>query len=131
MNPREEDVDALARAIDRIVFADSTAGGAALERQAAATALISYLNDSFPRMAATMARRERLQRRISRALGIPRAPSNASLIRLEAEMNRRLGNLDPRWAPVVGGTALVLLGVVGLAVWRQRGGVKPAIAGAR
>ena len=48
-----------------------------------------------------------------------------------AEMNRRLGNLDPRWTPVVGGAALVLLGFVGLAVWRQRGAVKPAIAAFR
>jgi MYXO-CTERM domain-containing protein len=47
------------------------------------------------------------------------------------EMNRRLGNLDPRWTPVVGGAALVLLGVVGFAVWRQRGSVKPAIASLR
>lgn len=131
MNPREEEVDALARTIDRIVFAESGGAGHASEQQTGATALISYLNDSFPRVVAAIARRERLERRISRALGIPRGPSNASLVRLEAEMNRRLGNFDPRWAPVVGGTALVLLGVVGLAVWRQRGGVRPAMVSPR
>jgi hypothetical protein len=46
-------------------------------------------------------------------------------------MNRRLANVDPRWRPFVGGAALVLLGVVGVAVWRQRGGIKPAIVPVR
>ena len=32
---------------------------------------------------------------------------------------------------LVGGAALVLLGFVGLKVWRQRGAVKPAIAAFR
>jgi hypothetical protein len=76
-------------------------------------------------------RRERLQRRLTRALRIPNAPAPAGWLRLEAEMNRRIGNLDPRWTPVVGGAALVLLGVVGIAFWRQRGSVKPAIASLR
>jgi hypothetical protein len=76
-------------------------------------------------------RRDRLQRRLTRALGIPSAQTPTGWVRLEAEMNRRLGNLDPRWTPVVGGAALVLLGVVGIAVWRQRGSVKPAIASLR
>jgi len=109
MNPRPEDVDALARAIDRVVFAE-TGGIRAAETQSASLALISYLNDSFPRVAVAGGRRERLQRRLIRA-----------------EVNRRLGNLDPRWTPVVGGAALVILGVVGFAVWRR----KPAIASLR
>ena len=130
MNPRPEDVDALARAIDRVVFAE-TGGTRATETQSASLALISYLNDSFPRVAVVAGRRDRLQRRLMRALGIAGAPTPASWVRLEAEMNRRLGNLDPRWTPVVGGAALVLLGVLGFAVWRQRGAVKPAIAALR
>ena len=130
MNPRPEDVDALARAIDRVVFAE-TGGPRVPETQSASLALISYLNDSFPRVAVAAGRRDRLQRRIIRALRIPNSPASPGWVRLEAEMNRRLGNLDPRWTPVVGGAALVLLGVVGFAVWRQRGAVKPAIASLR
>jgi hypothetical protein len=130
MNPRPEDVDALARAIDRVVFAE-TGGPRRPETQSASLALISYLNDSFPRVGVAVGRRERLQRRLTRALRIPNAPAPAGWLRLEAEMNRRIGNLDPRWTPVVGGAALVLLGVVGIAFWRQRGSVKPAIASLR
>jgi hypothetical protein len=126
MNPRPEDVDALARAIDRVVFAE-TGGTRATETQSASLAIISYLNDSFPRVAVAGGRRERLQRRLIRALGIPSEPAASGWLRLEAEMNRRLGNLDPRWTPVVGGAALVILGVVGFAVWRR----KPAIASLR
>jgi hypothetical protein len=126
MNPRPEDVDALARAIDRVVFAE-TGGTRAAETQSASLALISYLNDSFPRVTVAGGRRERLQRRLIRALGIPSDPAPTGWVRLEAEMNRRLGNLDPRWTPVVGGAALVILGVVGFAVWRR----KPAIASLR
>ena len=130
MNPRSEDVDALARAIDRVVFAE-TGGPRRPETQSASLALISYLNDSFPRIAVAAGRRERLQRRMIRALRIPGTPASPGWLRLEAEMNRRIGNLDPRWTPVVGGAALVLLGVVGFAFWRQRGSVKPAIASLR
>jgi hypothetical protein len=130
MNPRQEEVDALARAIDRVVFAQP-GGAPASDAQSASLALISYLNDSFPRVALAAGRRDRLQRRLLRALGIPHAPAPTGWLRLEVEMNRRLGNLDPRWTPVVGGAALVLLGVVGIAVWRQRGSVKPAIASLR
>jgi hypothetical protein len=130
MNPRPDDVDALARAIDRVVFAQPADDGAS-DPQAASLALISYLNDSFPRVTPAAPRRDRLQRRLIRALGIPSSPAPAGWVRLEAEMNRRLGNLDPRWTPVVGGAALVLLGFVGLAVWRQRGAAKPAIAALR
>jgi len=126
MNPRPEDVDALARAIDRVVFAE-TGGTRAADTPSASLALISYLNDSFPRVAVAGGRRERLQRRLIRALGIPSDPAPTGWVRLEAEMNRRLGNLDPRWTPVVGGAALVILGVVGFAVWRR----KPAIASLR
>lgn len=130
MNPRPEDVEALARAIDRVVFAETGASGAA-ETQSASLALISYLNDSFPRVAVGASRRERLQRRMIRALRIPSGAASPGWVRLEAEMNRRIANLDPRWTPVVGGAALVLLGVVGLAFWRQRGSAKPAIASLR
>jgi len=130
MNPRPDDIDGLARAIDRVVFAQAGGDGAP-DAQSASLALISYLNDSFPRVSLAAARRDRLQRRLIRALGIPANPAPTGWVRLEAEMNRRLGNLDPRWTPVVGGAALVLLGVVGLAVWRQRGAVKPAIAALR
>jgi hypothetical protein len=129
MNPRPEDIDALAKAIDRVVFADSGAAGP--EVPSASLALVSHLNDSFPRMTIASARRDRVQRRVMRALGIPASPSPAGWVRLESEMNRRLGNLDPKWTPVVGGAALVLLGVVGFAVWRQRCAVKPATASVR
>ncbi len=130
MNARPDDVDALARAIDRVVFAQP-AGDGAPDAQSASLALISYLNDSFPRVTLVAARRDRLQRRLIRALRIPASPAPTGWVRLEAEMNRRLGNLDPRWTPVMGGAALVLLGFVGLKVWRQRGAVKPAIASLR
>jgi hypothetical protein len=129
VNPRPEEVEALARAIDRIVFPDSRLGGAA-DAPADAAGLISYLNDSFPRMAAIAARRDRLERRIARALGLPRPSSEAGRRRTEAEWNRRLAGLDPRWGPVVGGTALLLLGVLGFAAWR-RGAIKPAASTAR
>ena len=127
MNPRQDDVDALARAIDRVVFHE-TATGVEPQVPSASLTLISYLNDSFPRIALIGGRRERVQRRLIRALHIPPEPGGWS--RLEAEMNRRLSQLDPRWTPVVGGAALVLLGVVGVAVWR-RGSTKPAIASFR
>lgn len=130
MNPRPDEVDALARAIDRVVFAE-TGGVPGREGQPAWLALVSYLNDSFPRMTVAAGRRARLKRRVMRALGIQTTSSPAGWVRLEAEMNRRLSNLDPRWTPVVGGAALVLLGVIGIAVWRQRGSVKPAIASLR
>jgi hypothetical protein len=92
--------------------------------------MISYLNDSFPRVAPPTGRRDRLQRRLIRALGIP-PPAPAGWGKVEAELNRRLGNLDPRWTPVVGGAALLILGVVGVAFWRQRGAIKPAAASLR
>ena len=130
MNPQPEDVESLARAIDRVVFAE-TGGTPVGDSQSVSLALISYLNDSFPRVAVAGGRRDRLQRRLLRALGIPSGPAPTGWVRLEAEMNRRLGNLDPRWTPVVGGAALVLIGVLGIAVWRQRGWVKPAIAAIR
>lgn len=129
MTPGQDDVESLARAIDRVVFHE--AGGAlGPEASAGSLAMISYLNDSFPRVAPASGRRDRLQRRLIRALGIPR-PSPAGWGRVEAELNRRLGNLDPRWTPVVGGAALLVLGVVGLAFWRQRGAIRPATAALR
>lgn len=129
MNPRQEDIDALAGAIDRVVFHEP--GGISGSAQPPAMQLISHLNDSFPRMTVQGSRRDRLQRRLIRALGIPSTEPVGNLARLEAEMNRRLAAVDPRWRPVVGGAALVLLGVVGVAVWRQRTAIKPAIAAVR
>lgn len=126
MNPRQEDVEALAAAIDRVVFHE--AGASAEATPPGAMALISHLNDSFPRVTIPGGRRERLQRRLVRALHLPAAEPAGSLARIEAEMNRRLASVDPRWRPLVGGAALVLLGVVGVAVWRQRSAIKPAIA---
>jgi hypothetical protein len=128
MNPRPDDVEAVARAIDRVVFAQPVGAHA---DDPASLAVISYLNDSFPRVAVAAGRRDRLQRRMMRALRIPAGPPAVRWIRLEAEVNRRLGNLDPRWTPVVGGAALVLIGVLGFAVWRQRGTEKAAIAAFR
>ncbi len=127
MNPRPDDVEALASAIDRVVFAQAGRAEQAADQQSAA-ALISHLYESFPRVAPTPARRARLERRIIRALGIPSGSTNPAFLRLEAEMNRRLRGVNPRWTPVLGGAALVLLGVVGFAYWRQRSSVKPAIA---
>jgi hypothetical protein len=127
MNPRQEEIDGLAAAIDRVVFHEPEATGAA---RPAAMALISHLNDSFPRMTVHGSRRERLQRRMIRTLGVPSGESASSLARLEAEMNRRLAAVDPRWRPFMGGAALVLIGVVGVAMWRQRSTVKPAAAAA-
>ena len=129
MTPRTDDVEGLNRAIDRLVFHERQA--AQPDVSSASLALISYLNDSFPRVAIVGGRRDRVQRRLIRALGIPEAHPAAGWSRLEAEMNRRLGSFDSRWTPVVGGAALVLLGVLGVAVWRQRGAVKPVIASIR
>jgi hypothetical protein len=129
MNPRQEEVEGLAKAIDRLVFHESSRSIA--ELSPASLSVISYLNDSFPRITLPAGRRHRIQRRLSRALHIAPAEPAGNLARIEAEMNRRLANVDPRWRPFVGGAALVLLGVVGVAVWRQRGGIKPAIVPVR
>lgn len=127
MNQRPEDVEALVRAIDRVVFPETRGVAQARDRQPMGN-LISYLNESFPLVSPTAARRQRIERRIMRALGIPPVPADPTWLRLEAEMNRRLRGMNPRWTPVLGGAALVLLGVVGLAFWRQRAAVKPAVA---
>ena len=119
MTQRTDDVDALARAIDRVVFAE-TDPVAGREPLSAAGSLVSYLNDTFPRLTVAAGRRDRLQQRIMRALGIPRTPTPSGWVRLEQVMNRRISSLDPKWTPVVGGAALVIIGVVGFAVWRQR-----------
>ena|SRR2546421_1610270 len=126
MNPRQDDLESVARAIDRLVFHDGAQAG---DHQAsdASLALISYLNDSFPRMAVASSRRDRLQRRLIRSLRIPRAQAPTGWGRVEAELNQRLSHVDPRWTPLVGGAALVLLGVLGVAVWRQRAAIKPAV----
>ena len=124
MNPRLDDIEALAHAIDRLVFLEPGGPKAAPERQTAALALISYLNESFPRVTLPASRRERVQRRLMRELGIPLPPSNAPWGRLEEEMNRRLHAVDPRWRPVVGGAAILLIGVLGFAYLRQRSAVK-------
>jgi len=81
MNPRAEDVDALARAIDRVVFAE-TGGTHDAESQSASLAVISYLNDSFPRVAVAAGRRERLQRAASfrSSRGLRTWPRRAALL---------------------------------------------------
>ena len=126
MTPSPDDIEALARAIDRIVFSETRS--AAQTQAPAMSGLISYLNESFPRVSPTAARHQRIERRILRGLGIPAGPASPGWLRLEAEMNRRLRNMNPRWTPVLGGAAIVLLGVVGFAYWRQRTGDKPAVA---
>jgi hypothetical protein len=126
MTPRSDDVEALARVIDRVVFAETDAA-AGRESPSGAIALVSYLNDTFPRLTVPAGRRDRLQHRVMRALGIPRTPTPSGWVRLEQEMNRRISSLDPRWTPVVGGAALVIIGVVGFAVWRQRSSAPSAV----
>jgi hypothetical protein len=125
MTPKPEEIEALANAIDRVVFPEPRLDTVTPERQTVALALISHLNESFPHVSVPAARRSRVQRRIIRQLGIPAAVQNPTWLRLEQEMNRRLQGLDPRWTPVVGGAVLVLLGVIGVAYWRQRSSIKP------
>ncbi len=127
MNPRPDEVDALAQAIDRLVFPDLRRGTAPPVAPPAAAELISYLNDSFPRVALPTARRERVQRQLIRALRIPAGATPRGWERLEWAMNRRLP-LDSPWTPVVGGAALVVLGVLGVAYWRQRSALKAVAA---
>ena len=128
MTPRLDDIEALARAIDRVVFPVTRDRADRPEAQSAALALVNYLNESFPRQVPTAARRERIRRRLLRALGLTAV---SPVGRLEEEVNRRLRNLDPRWPQVVGGAAIVLLGVLGVAVWRQRAGERGIAALAR
>jgi hypothetical protein len=124
VNPLLDDIEALARAIDRVVFPRALDPAAEPEPQTAALALISYLNESFPRVTLPQHRRERVLRRLMRELAIPAPPSNAPWGRLEEEVNRRLRAVDPRWRPVMGGAAIVLIGVLGIAYLRQRSTVK-------
>jgi hypothetical protein len=128
VNPRLDDVERLNQAIDRIVFAQAFQPGAEPQSQTAALALISYLNESFPRVTLSQHRRGKVMRRLMRALAIPMPPSSAPWSRLEEEMNRRLRVVDPRWRPVVGGAAIVLIGVLGLAYLRQRSAVRGVAA---
>ena len=128
MSSRPDDVDGLARAIDRIVFSETRSAAQTQAQAPDMSGLISYLNESFPRVSPTAARHQRIERRILRALGIPAGPPSPGWLRLEAEMNRRLRSVNPRWTPVLGGAAIVLLGVVGFAYWRQRTGDRPAVA---
>ncbi len=130
MNLRMEDVEAFARALDRILFREpSDSGPVPAGGHNVALALASYLNDSFPRVALPQDRRERLQRRLMRRLGIPMSPSPSAWQRLETEMNRRLSGVDRRWTRLAGPAALVLLGLVGVAYWRQRSAIKAVPAG--
>lgn len=127
MNPRPDEVEALAQAIDRVLFPDLRHGPAPAAPRSAAVELVSYLNDSFPRVALPAARRERVQRQLIRTLRIPSGAAPRGWERLEWAMNRRIP-LDSPWTPVVGGAALVLLGVLGVAYWRQRSAVKAVAA---
>jgi hypothetical protein len=117
VTPRLDDIEALARAIDRVVFPGARDRDQHPGRQTASLAMVNYLNESFPRHLPAASRRDRIRRRLLRTLGIT---GGSPVGRLEDEVNRRLRNLDPRWTQVVGGAAIVLLGVLGVAVWRQR-----------
>jgi len=122
-----EEVESVARAIDRLVFHDRT--GAQLSEPPSAVAdLVSRLNDSFPLVPLPPERRERALRRLLRDLAIPSGASPSAWERLEFEMNRRFKSLDPRWVRVAGTAALVVLGLAGIAYWRQRSTVKPVPA---
>ena len=123
MNPRLDEVEELVQAIDRVVFPELRRGTPAAGQPSAAAELASYLNDSFPRVAPATARRERIQRQLIRALRLPAGPTPRGWERLEWAMNRRIP-LDSPWTPVVGGAALVLIGVLGVAYWRQRAALK-------
>lgn len=127
MNPRLDEVDALAQAIDRLLFPELRRGTPPAASQSAAVELASYLNDSFPRVALPPARRERVQRQLIRALRIPPGATPRGWERLEWAMNRHIP-LDSPWTPVVGGAALVVLGVLGVAYWRQRSALKAVAA---
>lgn len=127
MNPRLDAVDALAQAIDRLLFPELRRGAAPPAPRSAAVEVVSYLNDSFPRVTLPAARRERVQRQLIRALRIPPGATPRGWERLEWVMNRRIP-LDSPWTPVVGGAALVLLGVLGVAYWRQRAMMKGVAA---
>ena len=129
MTPRPDEVDALAQAIDRLLFPELRRSSAPTLASPAEAELISYLNDSFPRVALPTARRERVQRQLIRALRIPSGATPRSWERLEWAMNRRIP-LDSPWTPVVGGAALVVLGVLGVAYWRQRSALKGVAAAA-
>jgi hypothetical protein len=133
MSPRLDDIERLIALIDRVVFAQPSQRDAALspEPQGATLALVSYLNEMFPQVALPAGRRARIQRKLMRAMGIPAEPNPAPWGRLEDEMNRRLRAIDPRWRPVMGGAAIVLLGVLGIAYWRQRSGERGIAAFAR
>jgi hypothetical protein len=133
MSPRLDDIERLIALIDRIVFAQPSERDALLgpEPQGATLALVSYLNEMFPRVALPAGRRARIQRRLMRTMGIPAEPSLAPWGRFEDEMNRRLRAIDPRWRPVMGGAAIVLLGVLGIAYWRQRSAERGIAAFAR
>lgn len=128
MNPRLDAVEGLVQAIDRLLFPELRREIAPVASRSADLELVSYLNDSFPRVTLPAGRRERIQRQLIRALHIPPGATPHGWERLEWAMNRRLP-LDSPWTPVVGGAALVLLGVLGVAYWRQRAALK-AIAAA-
>lgn len=128
MNPRLDAVEAMVQAIDRLLFPELRRGAVPATARSADLELISYLNDSFPRVALPAGRRERVQRQLIRALRIPPGAAPRGWERLEWEMNRRLP-LNSPWTPVVGGAALVLLGVLGVAYWRQRSALKAVAAG--
>lgn len=127
MNPRLDAVEAMVQAIDRLLFPELRRGATPVASRSADLELVSYLNDSFPRVTLPPARRERVQRQLIRALRIPPGAPPRGWERLEWAMNRRLP-LDSPWTPVVGGAALVLLGVLGVAYWRQRSALKAVAA---
>ncbi|HYM50798.1 MAG TPA: hypothetical protein VET65_09550, partial [Candidatus Limnocylindrales bacterium] len=64
MNPRLDEIDALANAIDRLIFPGSPSPGGFRGAADADLALISYLNESFPQLSLAGPRRERVRRRM-------------------------------------------------------------------
>ncbi len=114
-----------------MVFGEPEAKAQPPEPETGALELASYLRDSFSKVELPPERRARVQRRLMRALGIPQSPSPSAWERLEIDLNRHLGGLDPRWTRLAGTAALVLLGLAGIAYWRQRSAVKPVPAALR
>lgn len=131
MGPSKEDVDAFVRALDRLLFHGRDSEEPLPEGQNPALTLTGYLMESFPRMTVAEDRRERLQRRLIRRLGIPANPSPGAWERFETELNRRVSSLDPRWTRFAGPAALVLVGLLGVAYWRQRSGIRALPVGLR
>jgi len=84
MNPRLDAVEGLVQAIDRLLFPELRRGAAPVASRSADLELVSYLNDSFPRVTLPAGRRDRVQRQLIRALRLPpgATPRGLSLIHI-------------------------------------------------